>query len=141
MRRQQRTKISHQAGFTLVEVMVTMVIIGLMTAGVVINVLPMLSKARIEKAEIDIKRLAQATEYYHLEKNAYPQALTDLLASGNANSGARQGAITILPEDPWGNAYLYAAPGQYGAYDIWSYGADGEEGGEDENADITSWTK
>ncbi len=127
-----------QAGFTLVEVMVTMVIIGLMTAGVVVTVLPKLKKARADKAVIDISRLGQALEYYNLEKNGYPEELSGLLSQTNIQE---EGYIMKLPNDPWNKPYLYASPGEHGAYDIWSYGADGVEGGEGENADITSWTE
>ena len=131
----------NQAGFTLVEVMVTMVIIGLMATIVVISVLPMLGKAKSEKARIDISALSQAIEYYNLDTNSFPENLEDLLnPQGNGNPQARpEGYIPILPDDPWGNAYIYLYPGENGRFDIWSFGADGEEGGEGDNADITNW--
>jgi len=134
----QNKKKRSQAGFTLVEVMVTMVIIGLMTAGVVVTVLPKLKSARADKAVIDISRLGQALEYYNLENNTYPEELAALVAQ---NSTQEEGYIKKLPDDPWGNPYLYVFPGENGAFDIWSFGADGVEGGEGENADITSWTQ
>ncbi|PHS36749.1 MAG: type II secretion system protein GspG [Robiginitomaculum sp.] len=130
-----------QAGFTLVEVMVTMVIIGMLATIVVINVLPMMSKAKGEKARIDISRLSQALEYYNLDTNSFPENLEELL-NGQSSSDERarpEGYIQALPDDPWGNPYLYAYPGENGRFDIWSYGADGEEGGEGNDADITSW--
>jgi len=130
-----------QAGFTLVEVMVTMVIIGMLATIVVINVLPMMSKAKGEKARIDISRLSQALEYYNLDTNSFPEDLEELL-NGQSSSDERarpEGYIQALPDDPWGNPYLYAYPGENGRFDIWSYGADGEEGGEGNDADITSW--
>ncbi len=138
MREEKKTK---QDGFTLVEVMVTMVIIGMLATIVVINVLPMMSKAKGEKARIDISRLGQAIEYYNLDTNSYPENLEDLLKgqSGSDARGRPEGYIEVLPDDPWGNPYLYAYPGENGRYDIWSYGADGEEGGEGNDADITSW--
>ena len=130
-----------EAGFTLVEVMVTMVIIGLMATIVVINVLPMMGKAKGEKAKIDISRLSQALEYYNLDTNDYPENLEDLLKpqSGGDERARAEGYIPVLPKDPWGNDYLYAYPGDNGRFDIWSLGRDGEEGGEGDDADITSW--
>lgn len=136
-----------QAGFTLVEVMVTMTIIAIMGTIVVINVLPRMNQARSDKAKIDIARLSQALEYYNLDTSTYPENLDALVSeqSGGSTSGdARanpEGYIKILPDDPWGNAYLYAYPGENGRFDIWSYGADGEEGGEGNDADITNWKK
>ncbi len=135
---EQKNK-KRQAGFTLVEVMVTMVIIGLLTTAVVLNVIPMLGKAQSEKAQIDINRLKQAIEYYHLETNTYPNQLSDLLAAQGSENSRAGGYIEALPQDPWNNAYLYSYPGDNGVFDIWSLGADGVEGGEDNNADITSW--
>jgi len=134
-------KKKRSAGFTLVEVMVTMVIIGMLATIVVINVLPMISKAKSEKARIDINRLRQAVEYYNLDTNSFPESLEDLLRAqpGSDNRARPEGYIESLPDDPWGNPYLYAYPGEYGRFDIWSYGADGTEGGEGNDADITSW--
>ena len=136
-----KNKKKKQAGFTLVEVMVTMVIIGLMATIVVINVLPMMGKAKGEKAKIDISRLSQALEYYNLDTNTYPEKLEDLLKpqSGADERTRADGYIPALPKDPWGNDYLYAYPGDNGVFDIWSYGRDGEEGGEGDDADITNW--
>ncbi len=129
-----------EAGFTLVEVMVTMVIIGLLTTFVVINVLPAQGKAMVQKAKGDISILEQAIEMYRLDTSVYPESLEDLLGQGNNDDRIRsEGYIKSLPQDPWKNDYNYAYPGDNGIVDIWTYGADGEEGGEGLNADIGNW--
>lgn len=131
-----------EAGFTLVEVMVTMVIIGLMTVGVVIKVLPVLSKAKIQAAEINISSLSTALEQYRLDMGVYPDTLAALEAQASGSNDARYrvgGYIVSVPLDPWEHEYNYVFPGDHGAYDLSSLGADGEEGGEELNADITNW--
>lgn len=136
----------NEEGFTLVEVMVVMVIIGLMTAFVVVNVAPNLSDAKIKKAKGDIRTLEQAVELYHLDMLDYPEeefglkALRAAPPSLSDQSRYRQGGyIKLLPKDPWERDYLYRYPGEFGVYDIFSYGKDGEPGGEGEDADIVSW--
>lgn len=132
-----------QAGFTLVEVMATLTIIAIMGTIVVINVLPRMNQARGDKAKIDIAALSQALEYYNLDTSKYPDDLSALLA-GQASADERvnpEGYIKVLPDDPWGHPYNYAYPGDNGTFDLWSYGADGEEGGEGNDADITNWQK
>ncbi len=136
----------HEEGFTLVEVMVVMVIIGLLTAFVVVNVAPSLSDAKTKKAKGDIRTLEQAAELYHLDMLDYPdeedglQALRTAPSSLSDRSRYRQGGyIKLLPKDPWERDYIYRYPGEFGVYDIFSYGKDGEPGGEDENADVVSW--
>ena len=132
-----------QAGFTLVEVMVTMVIIGLLTTVVVLNVGPMIGKASVQKAKTDISTLKQATEMYNLDMNSYPETLEDLTANSSKAENPRfriGGYIQALPQDPWDHDYLYAYPGVNSVVDIWTLGADGEEGGEGNDADITSWS-
>ncbi len=135
-------KRKNEAGFTLVEVMVTMVIIGLLATVVVLNVLPAQDKAMAQKSKTDISVLLQAIEMYRLDMSAYPESLEELRSQTSGDNDARYrpgGYIKFLPTDPWNNDYLYAYPGENGAVDIWTLGADGEEGGEGINADITSW--
>ena len=132
-------------GFTLVEVMVTLVIIGLLTTFVVINVLPAQDKALVQKAKGDIRILEQAMEMYRLDMFDYPEQDAGLDALKELPSGADEaryrkgGYIKLLPDDPWGRPYIYRYPGDNGVYDILSYGSDGEPGGEDQAADIVSW--
>lgn len=125
---------SAEHGFTLVELMVVIVIIGLLATVVVINVMPAQDTARAKKAEADIALLEQAAEMYRLNKMNYPSTSDGLQAL------VSEGFVKRLPEDPWGNPYGYAAPGGEGrAFDIYSYGADGREGGEGDDADIGNW--
>jgi general secretion pathway protein G len=137
---------SAENGFTLVELMVVIVIIGLLTTIVALNVLPSQDKAMVQKARTDIAILEQGVERYRLDNLVYPatsdglQALVSPPASlTQPERYARGGYIKRLPDDPWGRPYQYASPGQHGAFDIYSYGADGQEGGKDENADVGNW--
>ena len=135
-----------EAGLSLIEVMVVIVIIGLFATVVVINVLPSQNRAMIEKARADIGQLEQAVEMFRLTMQRYPtteEGLEVLVnAPGDAALAARfpeGGFINRLPEDPWGSSYNYLSPGEHGRYDIWSFGADGRSGGEDDDADIGNW--
>lgn len=130
-----------EAGFTLVELMVVIVIIGLLATLVAINVLPSLGRANAAKARADIDMLDQAVEHYRLDTMQYPPATAGLQTLVRPQQAGRstQGYIKKLPNDPWGRPYRYAYPGQHGAYDISTLGADGAPGGEGENADIGNW--
>jgi general secretion pathway protein G len=130
-------------GFTLVELMVVIFIIGLLTTIVVINVLPNQDKAMVQKAKADISVLAQAMETYRLDNLTYPasgEGLQSLVTPPATEGGAarRGGYIKKLPQDPWGRPYQFANPGRNGGFDIYSLGADGAPGGENDNADIYS---
>ena len=130
----RRTKRNAEEGFTLVELMVVIVILGLLATVVVVNVMPAQDTARMKKAEADVALLEQAAEMYRLRKLDYPATGEGLQAL------VSEGLVKRLPDDPWGNAYLYAAPGRDGrAFDIYSLGADGREGGEGDDADIGNW--
>jgi general secretion pathway protein G len=132
-------------GFTLVELMVVIVIIGLLAAIVAFNVLPMGDKARVEKAKSDISTIEQALEMYKLQNLHYPstseglQALVQAPSSADPSRYQAGGYIKKLPADPWGRPYQYASPGPHSEADVWSYGGDGKEGGEGVDADIGSW--
>jgi general secretion pathway protein G len=126
-------------GFTLVEMMVTLFILALLTTVVAINVLPNQDKAMVQKAKADIAVLGQAMETYRLDNLTYPDAGAGLqaLVTPPSGTGARtEGYIKKLPNDPWNRPYQYSNPGRDGAFDIYSLGADGAPGGENENADI-----
>ena len=134
-------------GFTLIELMVVVVIIGLLATVVALNVLPSQDRAMAEKARTDVSLLEQALDTYRLENLAYPrsedglQALLKPPASLSRPERYRAGGyIRRLPADPWGNAYRYRYPGQHGPFDVYSLGADGAEGGEGDDADIGNWT-
>ncbi|MGF1605432.1 MAG: type II secretion system major pseudopilin GspG [Rhodothalassiaceae bacterium] len=144
--RQTASKRPRQAGFTLVELMVVLVIIGLLATVVVVNVLPSQDRAMVEKVRADIRTLEQAIELYRLDNLTYPsvdQGLEALVsAPGSLNRPERYragGYIKRLPEDPWGNPYQYLYPGEHGTFDIYSLGADGRLGGEDLNRDLGNW--
>jgi len=142
---EKKTVHEKEDGFTLVEVMVTLVIIGLLTTFVVINVLPAQDKALVQKAKGDIRILEQALEMYRLDMFDYPEedagldALKDMPSGADGARYRKGGYIKLLPNDPWGRPYVYRYPGENGVYDIMSYGSDGEPGGEDQAADIVSW--
>ncbi len=146
MRSKPDPKKRRQNGFTLVELMVVIVILGLLATIVALNVLPSGDRARTEKAKADIATIEDALELYKLQNLNYPatsdglQALVSAPASLTDPSRYQKGGyIKKLPKDPWGKAYLYTSPGSHGAIDIWTYGADGKEGGEGVDADIGSW--
>jgi general secretion pathway protein G len=143
--RTEQKKRRRKNGFTLVELMVVIVIIGLLATIVALNVLPSGDTARIQKAKADIATIEQGLEMYRLQQGGYPttsqglQALVSAPAGVDASRYQAGGYIKRLPEDPWNRAYLYASPGQHGVADIWTLGADGKDGGEGINADIGSW--
>ncbi|MEM9877973.1 MAG: type II secretion system major pseudopilin GspG [Pseudomonadota bacterium] len=135
-----------EAGFTLVEIMVVMGIIGLLATLVIINVLPSQDKAMREKARADVAVLEQALELFRLDQFRYPSTVEGLDALvapprslDNAANYRDGGYIKRLPQDPWGRPYQYAAPGRFAKVDIYSLGADGREGGEGDDADIGNW--
>ena len=133
-------------GFSLVEIMVAVVIIGILATVVMINVLPALDRAKVEKARSDVATLEQALETYKLDNDSYPATAQGLAALSAAPAALAHpekyregGYVKRLPVDPWGNPYRYAAPGRKGGFDVWSLGADGKEGGEGHDADIGNW--
>lgn len=135
-----------QKGFSLIEILVVLFIIGLLTTIVAVNVLPSQDKARVSKAKVDIAILGGALELYRLEHYRYPnteEGLKFLLNPDENNLSTRnhQGYIKSLPKDPWGNDYIFLNPGEYGEYDLFSLGADGQSGGEGLNQDIGNWTE
>lgn len=134
-RRNDARRRKDEDGFTLVELMVVIVIIGLLATVVVVNVMPAQDTARVKKAQADIALLEQAAEMYRLNRLAYPAGEQGLQAL------VSEGFVKRLPNDPWGNPYRYAAPSRNGApFDIYSLGADNAEGGEGDDADIGTFT-
>ncbi len=134
-----------QAGFTLTELMVTILIIGLLATVVTINVLPMISNARVTKVKGDLSSLETAVVDYYRVMGSYPSTQDGLGALVEVPVGHRRaeayppnGFIRRLPSDPWGNDYQFIRPGRSGEpYEIFSFGADGVPGGEGDDADIT----
>lgn len=129
-------------GFSLIELMVVLVIIGLLTSIVVVVALPGQDKALITKANADIRTLEQAVEMYRLDTRRYPtteDGLQILLRAPAEATYRSEGYIKSMPTDPWGNPYQYLYPGERGTFDIFTYGADGRRGGEGLNADLGNW--
>lgn len=134
-------------GFTLVELMVVIVIIGLLATVVAINVLPSQNRAMLGKAQADISVLEQAVETYRLDNLAFPtdQQGLEALVSAPADLARPEryregGYIRRLPTDPWGNPYQYRRRSAHGGqFDVFSFGADGKAGGEGDDADLGNW--
>ncbi|EPJ8783322.1 type II secretion system major pseudopilin GspG [Pseudomonas aeruginosa] len=137
-----------QQGFTLIEIMVVVVILGVLAALVVPQIMSRPDQAKVTAAQSDIKAIAMALDIYKLDNHGYPstqQGLEALVSKPSGTPPARNwnpdGYLKHLPVDPWGNPYQYIVPGSQGsAYDLFSYGADGRSGGEGLNADIGNWT-
>jgi general secretion pathway protein G len=131
-------------GFTLIELMVVLVIIGVLAALIVPNVLDRADDARATAAKTDVNNLMQALKLYRLDNQRYPSAEQGLQALVTKPSvgpvpGNWRPYLEKLPNDPWGRAYVYLNPGVKGEIDVMSLGADGQAGGEGKNADVGSW--
>ena len=143
---QNRTK-AHQDGFTLIEIMVVMVILGLLVAVVAPNILGRGEQARVTVAETQIREVSNALDLYKLDNFSYPgteQGLEALVSKPGGfpepKNWNKDGYMKTVPVDPWGNPYQYISPGVNGPFDLYSLGSDGKEGGEvDEGADIGNW--
>jgi general secretion pathway protein G len=145
-RQRRRSGRSAERGFTLVEMLVVITIIGLIMALVGPRVLNYLSESKAKAAKIQIESLGSALDLFFLDSGRYPTSSEGLtvLVQRPGNFAAWNGPYlkgAVVPNDPWGNPYIYRAPGQHGAYDIISYGADGQEGGTGTGTDITSWIR
>ena len=137
---------SYNAGFTLIEVMVVVVILGILAAVVVPRIMDRPDEARIVKAKNDIRVLQSQLELYKLDNFEYPSTDQGLEALVSKPAGTPEppnwksgGYIDRLPKDPWGHEYQYLSPGQHGTIDIYSLGNDGALGGEGNGADIGNW--
>ena len=135
-----------QSGFTLIELMVVILIIGLLATIVVQNLKGATDKAKRIKAQADISALKTALDRYYLDNGSYPSSDQGLTALVSAPQNGKVpadyppgGYIEKIPNDPWGNTYQYLDPGVHGEIDVFSYGADGKPGGEGNDADIGSW--
>jgi general secretion pathway protein G len=145
-RRKALRRIRDRAGFTLIEIMVVIVILGLLAALVVPKLIGRTEEAKKTQARVQIKHIQQALELFKLDNGFFPgtdqglEALVRLPEAGRVPKNYRKGGyMDRVPKDPWGNPYVYVAPGTHGDYDISSHGADGVAGGEGEDADVNSW--
>jgi general secretion pathway protein G len=137
-----------ERGFTLIELMVVIVILGILAGFVVPRIMGRPEEARRMKARVQIESIETALKLYKLDNGSYPsteqglQALVEAPSVGTLPRAWRNGGYLEkgkVPNDPWGGDYLYLCPGVHGEFDLFSYGPDGEPGGEDKNADIKNW--
>ena len=140
------SKARRQGGFTLIEIMVVVVILGILAALVVPKVMSRPDEARVVAAKQDIASLVQALKLYRLDNRTYPstdQGLQALVQRPSTEplppNWKAGGYLERLPKDPWGHDYQYLQPGEHGEIDVFSLGADGAPGGEGSDADIGSW--
>lgn len=135
-------------GFSLLEMLIVVAIISLLAGMVAPNLLGRVDEAKIATARSDMNTIMQALEMYYLDNHRYPdtQSGLDVLVAGAtvSNRSGPDGKRSYLrtsavPADPWGREYLYLSPGEHGEYDLYSFGADGKQGGEGQDADILSW--
>lgn len=136
---------ARQRGFTLIEIMVVVVIIGLLAAVVTTEVFSKVDEARISKARQDVQAIENALDLYKLDNYSYPTTEQGLQALVTKPGGADlpnyndKGYVKRLSKDPWGRPYHYEYPGTHGEYDLYTLGADNQPGGEKVNADIGNW--
>jgi general secretion pathway protein G len=133
-------------GFTLLEIMVVVVIIGILAAYAVPKLLGNIYPAQRTRVQADIKSISGSLEMYKLDNFSYPSTEQGLQALVNKPNGQpeapnwrKDGYLANMPKDPWNNPYQYLNPGQHGSYDVYSLGADGKPGGQDENTDLGNW--
>lgn len=140
--KRRKTDLKNQKGFTLVELIVVMVIIGLLASFVYVKFIGRVGESKLNAAKAQIEILNQALELFRLDTGRYPTSEEGLNAL-NDDPGIENWAGPYLkkavPNDPWRRPYTYQSPGNHGDYDMYSYGADGSPGGEGENKDINSW--
>jgi len=139
-----RPNLRRARGFTLLELMVVVVIIGVLAALIAPAVLGRADEARITAARTDVANIMQALKLYKLDNGRYPsneQGLQALVTKPTVGSVPANWKVYLekLPNDPWSHAYQYASPGAHGEVDVFSLGADGQPGGEGNDADIGSW--
>lgn len=132
-----------QLGFTLLELLVVMVIIGLLAGYVGPKYFAQIGKSEVKTARAQMDSLSKALDQYRLDNGHYPSSENGLAALSTAPADEEKWKGPYLqkkaPNDPWGKAYQYKFPGEHGEYDLWSFGNDGTSGGSDEAADIVNW--
>ena len=141
-----RNPMTNQRGITLIEMMVVIVILGILATVIFTRVSDRPEQARRTKAQVEIRAMMTALELFKLDNGFYPtteQGLQGLVTQPSVGripmNYPASGYLDKIPPDPWGSPYVYISPGLHGEYDLKSYGADGEEGGEGKDEDIESW--
>jgi general secretion pathway protein G len=141
-------KFDDQQGFTLIELMVVIVILGILAGLIIPRIMGRPEEARRMKARVQIESIETSLKLYKLDNGTYPtteqglQALVEAPEIGQLAKNWKEGGYLEkgkVPKDPWGYDYVYLSPGAHGDYDLMSYGADGEPGGEGDNEDINNW--
>ena len=132
---------AHFGGFTLLELLVVLAILGLIATFAAPRALKWLSGAKSDSARVQIEALSTGIDLYRLEVGTYPPELEALVTQppGVDRWDGPYLKKTVVPKDPWGRDYLYRIPGEHGPYDLYTLGADGQEGGTGEDADVVSW--
>jgi general secretion pathway protein G len=134
------------SGFTLIEIMVVVVILGILAGFVVPKIMDRPDQAKMVRAKADVRAIESALNMYKLDNHRYPasdqglSALVEKPGGSDADKNWKQGGyLDNVPKDPWGNEYRYLNPGQHGTIDVYSLGADGQEGGEGVDGDVGNW--
>ncbi len=136
---------SGQRGFTLIEIMVVVIILGILAAMVVPNVMGRIDDAQIARAKQDLRNIESAMKFYRMDNFTYPtseqgiDALVTRPTDPNIRNWKAGGYLPRLPKDPWGNPYLYLSPGNNGEIDVYTLGRDQQPGGEGIDIDIGNW--
>ena len=139
-RKLNRTGNRAQRGFTLVELLLVLVILALIAGLVLPGIIGKAESAKAKAASSQISRISMSVESFYLDTGITPSSLDELVSEPSGVNGWNGPYIkNTLLNDPWGQPYQYKVPGDHGDFDIWSYGADRQQGGEGNNADITSW--
>ncbi len=146
--KKNRQKKNGQAGFTLIELMVVIIILGILAGLIIPRIMGRPDEARQAKAKIQIEAMESALKLYKLDNGSYPtteqglRALVEAPTIGNLPQNWRQGGYLEkgkVPKDPWGNEFIYVSPGSHSDFDLICLGADGEQDGEGVNKDINNW--
>lgn len=133
-------KAAKNSGFSLIELLVVLIILGLIAGLVVPNIMQRGEDAKLRAADAEVQRLSMAVDEFYLDNGRPPKELREMVEKpGNATNWNGPYVNDSNLKDPWENTYQYRYPGEHRSFDIWSHGADGSPGGEGANADITNW--
>lgn len=148
MKGKNMRKQKQQKGFSLIEIMVVLVILGILVGLIAPQVMDNVDKALVQQAKADMKAMETALKLYKLDNFVYPsteQGLEALVSPSDISPAPKNfkkdGYLDRVPKDPWGRDYIYMSPGDHGPFDIYTFGQDGVQGGEDMDADIGNWSQ